>query len=384
MMDLELTTEQRELQSLAADLLAQRVPSDLPRAYLEGHGDATELWSDLAELGWYGVGLEEGDGFGVPGLCVLTEQIGRRIAPTVLVDVAVAARIVLAGGADAVRDAWLERLATGATTVALAVLEDGGQWSAGRAETFAVADGSGGYRLSGTKIGVHHGAAVGTFGVLASLAGEPAFFLVAADLPGVEVVAEPGIDPTARAVRLVLSDVAVTADSAIVGVDAAEAIEHAFALGAVATIAEAVGAASAALDLAVAYALERVQFKRPIGSFQSVQHLLADAHVLRESAWSSTLYAAASIDEGMPDAAESSTIAKAYVSRASRKVVELALQVLGGIGFTWEHDLHLFLRRVMACEQRFGDAIYHEQQLGDILAERAVTRRAVITGRSAS
>ena len=100
-MDLELGPEQRELRTLAADLLAERVPIDLPRAYLEGHGDATALWDELVELGWYGVGLEPDDGFGLPGLCLLCEQAGRRLAPTLLVDAAVAARI--AGPVDGLR-----------------------------------------------------------------------------------------------------------------------------------------------------------------------------------------------------------------------------------------------------------------------------------------
>ena len=194
-------------------------------------------------------------------------------------------------------------------------------------------------------------------------------------------MSDHGIDPSTRSARVVLDDVRVASDSAVVGAEAADAIRRAFAIGAVATAAEAVGAASAALDLAIAYAKEREQFKRPIATFQAVQHLLADAHVLRETAWSTTLYAAAALDEDVADAAEASTIAKAYVSRAARKVVQGALQVFGGVGFTWEHDLHLFLRRVLACEQRFGDAAFHEQQLGSALAERA-EGRVTTTGRS--
>jgi alkylation response protein AidB-like acyl-CoA dehydrogenase len=176
----------------------------------------------------------------------------------------------------------------------------------------------------------------------------------------------------------VLDGVAARADSVVSG----DAIAHAFAVGAVATAAESVGAASAALDLAVEYAKEREQFGRAIGSFQAVQHILADAHVLRETAWSAALYAAAALDEDAPDAAEATTIAKAYASRAARTVVQNALQVLGGIGFTWEHDLHLFLRRVLACEQRFGDALFHERQLAAALVARAEEGQAATTGRS--
>jgi alkylation response protein AidB-like acyl-CoA dehydrogenase len=247
-------------------------------------------------------------------------------------------------------------------------------------ETVAVRAGSA-YTLSGTKIDVHHGAAVNAFGVVAALDGEQAFFLVDPSSAGVEIVAEHGVDPTTRSVSVALDDVRVSAECAVTGSHVADAVRHALAVGAVATAAEAVGAASAALDLAVVYAKERRQFGRPIATFQAVQHLLADAHVLRETAWSTTLYAAAALEEDVADAAEASTIAKAYVSRAARKVVQGALQVFGGIGFTWEHDLHIFLRRVLACEQRFGDAAFHEQQLGDAIAQRAEGRMTT-TGRS--
>jgi alkylation response protein AidB-like acyl-CoA dehydrogenase len=368
-MDLELTPEQQELRALAADLLARRVPREAPRTFLEGHGDPAELWTELAELGWYGVGLEDDDGFGVPGLCVLAEQVGGRLASTLLIDTAVTARIV-AAAPQAVRAAWLDRIVDGKATVSLA-MTDG-------VETIASTDRSGGVCVTGTKLAVNHGGSVSAYGVVTALDGEPAFVIVAADAPGVTI--EPGyaVDPTGRPIRLVLDDAPVGSDS-VVGDP--EAIERAFAVGAVATAAEAVGAASAALDLAVAYAKEREQFSRPIGAYQAVQHILADAHVLRETAWSAVLYAAAALDEETPDAEEATTIAKAYVSRAARTVVESALQVFGGIGFTWEHDLHLFLRRVLACEQRFGDALFHERRLAASLAAQAESRLAVTSGR---
>ncbi len=371
-MDLELTPEQNELRSLAAELLTSRVPPDVPRAYLEGGGDAGELWSELAELGWYAVGLDEDDPFGVPGLAVLAEQLGRVLAPSVVVDAAVAARVA-AGGGEPVRAAWLERLQSVPAPVALAVAEPAAQWDLNALETAAV-----GNRISGAKIAVQHGADVEAFAVVASLDGTPALVFVEAGAGGVEVLPEHGLDPTARTVRLVLDDVAVADDSVVSG----DVIERAFAVGAVATAAEAIGAASAALDLAVAYAKEREQFGRAIGSFQAVQHILADAHVLRETAWSAALYAAAALDEDAPDAAEATTVAKAYASRAARTVVQNALQVLGGIGFTWEHDLHLFLRRVLACEQRFGDALFHERRLAAALAAHAEDHQAATTGRS--
>jgi acyl-CoA dehydrogenase len=122
--------------------------------------------------------------------------------------------------------------------------------------------------------------------------------------------------------------------------------------------------------MAVAYALERQQFGRAIGSFQALRHLLADLHVERASATATVLYAAASLDAELPDALEAAAIAKAHASRAARTIIEGALQALGGIAFTWEHDVHLLQRRVLECERRFGEPLLHEQELGRQLAER--------------
>ena len=210
-MDLELTPEQGELRSLASELLAQRVPREAPRAYLEGRGDSTELWAELAALGWYGVGLDDDDAFGVPGLSVLAEQVGRRLASTVLVDVAVAARIV-AAAPDRVRKTWLDRLLDGTATLSLATAESD--------KTIASADGSGGVRVSGTEIGVRHGETVAAYGVVVGLDGEPAFVIVPADRPGIEITPGYAVDPTGSDAGMTLLDVVVAMSAECAGVAA--------------------------------------------------------------------------------------------------------------------------------------------------------------------
>ncbi|HEX6389940.1 MAG TPA: acyl-CoA dehydrogenase family protein [Solirubrobacteraceae bacterium] len=330
-MDLELTPEQRELRTVAADFLARRVEPDV-------------LWQELRELGWYEVGLEEDDPFGIPGLCLIAEQQGRNLAFTLLVDVAVIARVT---PCDA--------------PYALAVLEQGGSWDPEQLETTVTGDG----RVDGVKLAVRHGAEAAGFGVIALRDGEPVLALVAAGAPGVEITSVEGVDAGAHVTR-----VRFDSAPAVTVVADADAIARALRVGAVATAAEAVGAAAQALDLAIAYAGEREQFGRPIGRFQAVQHLLSEAHVLRDTAWSSCLFAAAALDEDHEDATESAAVAKAYAARAAREVTELALQVFGGVGFTEEHDLHLHLRRVLDCEQRFGGAGHHEARLVTQLAGR--------------
>ena len=134
------------------------------------------------------------------------------------------------------------------------------------------------------------------------------------------------------------------------------------------------GAAERMLQDARDYAAERRQFGRTIGSYQALRHLLADMYVRRASAWSTVLYAAAALDDELPDAQQTAAIAKAYVARAAREVAHGALQVFGGIAFTEEHQAHRFLRRIVVREQQFGDAAYHERELGRALAVSAMER----------
>ncbi|MDA0158666.1 acyl-CoA dehydrogenase family protein [Solirubrobacter ginsenosidimutans] len=146
------------------------------------------------------------------------------------------------------------------------------------------------------------------------------------------------------------------------------------AIGALLAAAESVGAAERMLSDARDYAAERRQFGRTIGSYQALRHLLADMYVRSASAWSTVLYAAAALDDELPDAQRTAAITKAYVARAAREVAHGALQVFGGIAFTEEHQAHRFLRRIIVREQQFGDAAHHERELGRALAVSAMER----------
>jgi alkylation response protein AidB-like acyl-CoA dehydrogenase len=365
-MDLELTPEQSELAAVARQLLDDQAPLTVARSYLDGAPDPGKLPELVAEAGWYAVGLEEEDPFGIPGLCLLATEVGAHAAPLPLVDTAVTAAIV--AGLDG---ELAGRVTAGEATATVALLEEGADWSLD-GSLAAARPAAGGYRLGGEKLDVHHAATVDALLVIAAdTDGVPAAFLV--DPAATELSPEPApIDPAAAPRRVDLNDALVAPDDALVGDEAAPAIERGLRLGAVATAAEAVGAASAALDMAIGYSKERVQFGRPIGEFQALQHVMADAHVRRETATATVLYAAAALEEGTEDAEEAVSIAKAYAARAARDVVEAALQVLGGVAFTWEHDVHLLQRRVLDCERRFGDAIDHERILRAHLARRAV------------
>src|SRR5215218_2197374 len=305
-MDLELTPDHQELQAVARHALDERSPLRLARAFLDGAAGAEPLHDLLAELGGYAVGLDPDDGFGIPGLVLLADQAGAHAAPTALVDTAVAARLAGAAGHPA---------ADGEAAVALAVVERRSDWSLEGAATVLRGD-----RLDGEKVEVQHGATVSTLAVTAvDEDGDVAVAFVDAGAPGATVTAASGVDPAAATAVVSFSDAPVAA--ALTGESAATAIREAFAIGAVAVTAEALGAASAALDLAVEYAKEREQFGVPIGSFQGLKHLMAGAYVDRESAWASVLYAAAALDERLDGADEAAAIAKAHGARASRAVV---------------------------------------------------------------
>jgi alkylation response protein AidB-like acyl-CoA dehydrogenase len=345
-MDLELSDEQVELREAAIGTLDRHAPLSLARAYLDGHGDATALRAEIAQLGWLGVGLDADDPFGIPGLCLLAEQLGRRAAPHLLIDTAVVTRVAAAARSD-----WADRLVAGDPPVALALLDAAAQRDADTVE------------ISGATIGVHHGATVGRLATVIELEGAPAVALVDPRQPGVTVEAVEGLDPACAPARVELRDVRVDAIDVLGGGGLARALD----IAAVATTAEGLGAARAALDLAVAYAHERVQYGKPIGSYQALKHLMAEQHALRETAWAATLYAAAALEEGTPDASAATAVAKAHGARASKAVVEGALQVFGGVGFTREHDLHLLYRRALQCASRFGGAAEHERRVADTL-----------------
>jgi alkylation response protein AidB-like acyl-CoA dehydrogenase len=370
-MDLELTDDQVSLRTVADDLLDARAPLSLARSFLDGHGDPTALWKELTELGWYGVGtdLDGDDGFGLPGLCVLAASIGGHAAPSLVTDTVIVSRI--AAGGDGVRGRWAQLLADGTVTVALAHLEATGSWHPDGIT--AQASGSGSYVVNGTKVGVHHGRYAGAFAVTVLTDGGPALVLVPRDAVGLQVEKESSIDPSSGSCTLHFSDVTVGPECVIASPKSGRKLLSAFDVGAVVSAAEGLGAASRCLDMAVAYSRERKQYGRAIGSFQALQHLLAERHVLRETAWSAILYAAAAIDDGLEESSEASSVAKAHAARAARQVVEGAMQVFGGVAFTWEHDVHLLARRALAAERRFGDALHHERELSKRLATRGRT-----------
>jgi alkylation response protein AidB-like acyl-CoA dehydrogenase len=328
-MDLQLTDEQTWLAE-STETLLEREP---------------EPWTSLVEFGALQIGAEEG--LGAVELCLIARGLGAHLASTPYL------------GSAAVRYAVPELL-DGEESVAIALLEPGGGWSVDgvRAE---VHDGT----LSGRKVAVEHGGATDRLAVVALVDGEPAVVLAS----GGEVTAQSPFDPTVPMAAVDLDGVRVEA----VGAEAARL----GLVGGLLASAEAVGAAGRLLEDARQYASERRQFGRTIGSNQALRHLLADMYVRHASSWSTVLYAAAALDDGVDDPELTASVAKAYVARAAREVAHGAMQVFGGIAFTEEHQAHRYLRRIVVREQQFGDAAHHERELGRRLAARAAAPAAV-------
>jgi alkylation response protein AidB-like acyl-CoA dehydrogenase len=356
-MDLELSDEQTWLSESLATLLTRewRPPADAPSGSEE---ERARLWASLVDFGALDVGGEEGLGAGE--LCLIAHALGAHLAPVPYL------------GSAALRFAVEPQDTEAPEAVALALLEPGSGWALQAPRTNVDPDGAG-YVLRGRKAGVEHARAAERIAVVASGPDGPAFAIVGADAPGVTFTAQPAFDPTTPMDVVDFAAVALDGGDIVAeGPVAHEAIERLTTVGALLAAAEAVGAAGRLLDDACAYAGERRQFGRPIGSFQALRHLLADLYVRRASSWSSVLYAAAALDEDAGQARQTVSIAKAYVARASREVAHGAMQVFGGIAVTAEHPAHRFLRRIVVREQQFGDAAHHERALGRALAAAAV------------
>ena len=371
-MDFELSDDQKALQHAASALLDDRCPTTRVRAVAGGssHLD-THLWSAMAEQGWLAVELPEtagGLGLGLVETVVLCEQLGRHLAPvpflgTVLTGLALTWAVAdgAAAGTTSLGDVdlstWIERLVAGDAVGAVA-------WSRRPGAVTARSDGRGGWTASGRSDLVVYGPAADVVVVFADIDGAPALVALAPE-PSERPVSEPAMDMTRSVGWLVVADRPVLR---LGGPDRAGGLLD---RAATATSAEMLGAAERVLEMTVAYAKDRVQFGRPIGGFQAVKHRCADMLVDVEGMRSSTYYAGWAVGARDPDAAAAASVAKVWSSDAARRVMASGLQVHGGIGFTWEHDLHLFLKRSQLDQMSFGDAGLHRERLAQILRPRA-------------
>jgi len=361
--DFELSEDQLALRDGARELLDGLASPERVRAVVDGGGgyDA-ELWAAMVEQGWTVVELPEEDGgLGLTAVetAVLLEEVGRHAAPApFLPHVLALGALARAGASD-----WVARLAAGDAIGCVA-------WTRDADSVRAEPDGSG-WKLTGRPDPVIYAPSADVAVVFAEESDGPGLFAV--DLGEIgRPEAESALDRTRELGWLHLEG---TSAIRLGGTDAADALLD---RGAAGVSAEMLGGASRAMDMAVEYAKERVQFGRQIGSFQAVKHRCADMLVDVEGMRSTSYWSAWCIGAGDPDASVSASTAKTWCSEAGRRVSASSLQVHGGIGFTWEHDLHFYLKRAQLDALTFGDAVYHRARLARLLRPRVEAGLSVV------
>lgn len=363
-MNFTLGEEQQMLKQVVRDFLAQECPPSHVRAMAASEsGFSLDLWRRITELGWTALAVPErfgGQGGTLVDLAVLFEEVGRVLLPSPLFATVALAAVPLARaeGAEALRERVLPAVARGELRLTAGLFELEGGYDI-EAVTTAARTVEGGYALSGIKAFVLDAAAADAILVLARKDdGERSFFFVERGAPGVKIEPVATLD-WGRQHIVRLEDVRVGAEDEIRGL----APEVVFDCATAVLCAEMVGAAERAMEMAVEWGKTRIQFGRPIGSFQAVSHKCADMLVGVESGRSLAYYACLALDEGRSDARAAVSAAKAYLSDVFPWIAEACLQIHGGMGYTWEHDAHLYLRRARAAEVRFGDAEFHRERL---------------------
>jgi alkylation response protein AidB-like acyl-CoA dehydrogenase len=336
-----------------------------------------EFWGRLAEQGWLGITYAEedgGSGLGLVDLVVLMEELGRAVMPgpfpaTVLLGGAA----IAAAGSPAQRQEWLPQIAAGEAKATLALTEPNARWDAAGV-TLTAGETRGGFTLSGTKLFVPDAHLADVLVVAArtrdgsTMEDGISLFLVPKGTAGVAVRLLPSVDETRKLCEVRFDNVALPATALIGELHRGwPALARVIDRAAVALSAEICGAAQRVLDMTVEYAKLRTAFGKPIGSYQGVKHKCADMLIEIENAKSLTYYAAWAVDEAEPDAAMAVSMAKAAASDAGRKVCAAGIQLHGGIGMTWEHDLQLYLKRAKASEIALGDATWHRERIARLM-----------------
>jgi alkylation response protein AidB-like acyl-CoA dehydrogenase len=366
--DIDLSEDQELFRDTTARFIATRCPIGTVRAMADDPPLRDPGVSrDAADLGWYALFIPEEFGGGcVSGVpmrdaVIVAEERGRTVQPGPFVATNVVAFALVGAGRPHQREAWLPRLASGELSAAWAISDGSGIPEAGALTARATGDG---FELSGTAGLVSEGSCAGL--LLATAlgdAGAAVQCLVAPDAAGVEITRLTGLDITREFANVTFHDVRVREDDVLAPSDPASLLDGLIDVAATLGVAESVGAMSRLLEFTVAYAKDRTAFGRPIGSFQALKHLLADTSFSVEVSAGGATAAAHAVGDHAADAAEIASIAKAYVGDAGVAVAQACQQIHGGIGFTWEHDLHFYLRRLAVDRVLYGDPSWHRERI---------------------
>jgi alkylation response protein AidB-like acyl-CoA dehydrogenase len=377
-MDFGFNQEQELLRATARKFFESECTSEFVRARMAEPAGVTDgFWAKLAEQGWLGLIYPEeygGAGLGFVDLTVLMEEMGRAVMPGPFFStVLLGGLTILEAGSAAQKKEWLDKISAGEAKVTLAFTEPNARWDAA-AVTVTARESGGTFTLSGTKLFVLDAHLADALVVVARTreGKRPeeglSLFLVPRGAKGVDVKLLPTMDQTRKLCEVTFTDVTVGADALLGPKDGAwSPLSRVLDRATVALCAEMCGGAQRVLDMTTEYAKIRIAFGKPIGSYQGVKHKAADMLVEIENAKSLTYYAAWAMDENVPEAPLAASMAKAYVSDAFRKAAGAGIQLHGGIGFTWEHDLHLYFKRAKSSEFTFGDATWHRERVAQLI-----------------
>ncbi len=363
-MNFDFSDEQKQLRDEARRFLSENCTPKHVRAILEGRGTYDRaLWKGLADLGLIGVAIPEefgGAGAGRLELCVVAEELGRALAPVPYSStVYLAAELLMLAGTDAQKKAWLPKIAAGEAIGALALVEGVGDPTPRSIMTAAVNG-----KISGTKTLVADGG-IADFAIVVAREG---LFIV--DLNGAGVTREnvETVDPTRNHARIVFDNAPGEALGA--GADAWSLVDKVLDRAAVLVAFEQIGGADRALEMGRDYALDRIAFGRPIGSFQAVKHMLADMYVAATLARSNAYYGAWALSTDAGELAEAAANARVSATQAYQLCAKNNNQVHGGMGFTWEFDCHLYYRRSNLLALTLGSLTMWENRLIDEMRKR--------------
>ena len=372
-MNFDFSDDQKQLRDQARKFLTEKSPPKAVRAVLEGKAPYDrELWNGLAEMGFLGVAIPEeygGAGAGHLELCVIAEEMGRALAPVPFSStVYLAAEALLLAGSEAQKKQWLPKIAAGEAIGTLALFEGKGNPSPDGIKLAA----SGGV-LNGTKKPVADGA-IADFAIVAARTGsggretDVSLFLVDLKGGGVEANALTNLDPSRQQAELTFKN--CKAEPLGPANEGWSILSRVLDRAAVLTAFEQVGGADRALEMGRDYALDRIAFGRPIGSFQAVKHMLADMYVAATLARSNCYYGAWALSTNASELPEAAATARISATQAFQHCAKNNIQVHGGMGFTWEFDCHLYYRRANALALGLGSQSYWEDALIDRMRKK--------------
>ena len=375
-MDFDLTETQNLFKRSARELFAQECPPTLVREMIEkGEPYSDRLWQKLVEQGWTGLFFSEevgGLGLGMVETAIAFEEMGWALAPgAFLSTVALAGSLIEKACSAEYGSKRLQAICEGELKATVALLEESASWDPDAVKLQATEAGDG-IKLTGKKLFVSDAGVADCIITTARKGSDIVLAFVSRNAPGLSVRVMPGLDATRFLYEVEFNDVTVAGvDVVSDGGLARRALEHALDVASLALSAEMVGGMQWVLDASVEYAKTRKQFGKPIGQFQAVQHHCANILLMTESARSAVYYAAWVMGDDPEAASLAVSMAKAYASDAYREVGNLGIQVHGGIGFTWDENIHFYYKRAKASELMFGDATFHRERIARLIIDRS-------------